>query len=53
MYCTSNECFTNEVGGVGLQPVAPDPGLLGVGGAEEPQQDVVLASVGGGVTAPP
>ena len=34
-------------------PVTPLPSVLGVAGAEDPEEKVVVAGVGGGATTPP
>ena len=50
---TSDESLTNEVCRVCWYPVTPFPGVLRVAGAEDAEEKIVVASVGGGVTAPP
>ena len=50
---SSDESLANEVSRVSWYPVTPFPGVLRVAGAEDAEEQIVVASVGGGVAAPP
>ena len=50
---TSDESLTYEVCRVCWYPVTPLPSVLREAGAEDPEEKIVLASVGDGVAAPP
>ena len=50
---TSDESLAYEVCRVCWDPVTPFPGILRVAGAEDAEEKIVVASVGGDMAAPP